>query len=166
MGQDIVRFEVEFTYPESRERRDRAFDEFHRLIKEVGGNVIHGSRLELASIQYFACLADAPVSAFENITNQTNVRFLRASHVLYFRPPGQSSVSAESNETVELESEFQAEEPFGDPFVAVFDGLPLENHELLQGRLVVDDPDGFASKYVAGSRIHGTGVASTFVMEI
>jgi hypothetical protein len=161
MGQDIVRFEVEFTYPESRERRDRAFDEFQRLIKEVGGNVIVGSRLELASIQYFACLADAPVSAFENITNQTNVRFLRASHVLYFRPPGQSSVSTESNETIELESEFKAEEPFGDPFVAVFDGLPLENHELLQGRLVVDDPDGFASKYVAGSRIHGTAVAST-----
>lgn len=161
MGQESIRLEVEFTYPESQERRDRAFEEFRVLIEEVGGNVIPNSRVELPAIRYFACLADAPTSAFENITNQTSVRFLRASHVLYFRPPGQSNVSVGSNETIELESEIQQEEPFGDPFVAVFDGLPLENHELLRGRLIVDDPDGFASKYIAGSRIHGTAVAST-----
>ena len=30
--------------------------------------------------------------------------------------------------------------PIGEPIVAILDGLPLENHRLLQGRLVVDDP--------------------------
>ena len=161
MGQETVRFEVEFTYPESKQRREIAFEEFQSLITEVGGRVLSGSRVELAAIRYFACLADAPIAAFENITSQTDVRFLRASNVLYFRPPGQAKVSVETNETIELESEFKAEEPFGDPFVAMFDGLPMENHELLRGRLVVDDPDGFASKYVAHTRIHGTAVAST-----
>lgn len=160
MGEESVRFEVEFTYPESKQRRDIAFEEFRKLIHEVGGSILEGSKVDLMAIRYFACLADAPTSAFENISNQTSVRFLRASHVLYFRPPGQAKVSLESNETIEFESEFRVEEPFGDPFVALFDGLPLENHELLQGRLIVDDPDGFATKYVAGSRIHGTAVAS------
>lgn len=160
MGEDSVRFEVEFTYPGSKQRRDIAFEEFRTLIQEVGGSIIEGSKVDLMAIRYFACLADAPTSAFENITNQTSVRFLRASNVLYFRPPGQAKVSLESNETIEFKSEFRAEEPFGDPFVALFDGLPLENHELLRGRLIVDDPDGFASKYIAGSRIHGTAVAS------
>lgn len=161
LGKETVRFEVEFTYPGSQERRDRAFDEFQALINEVGGSILEGSRVDLRAIQYFACLADAPITAFEDITNQTNVRFLRASHVLYFRPPGQAKVSEESNKTIEIEYEFKAEEPFGDPFIAMFDGLPLENHELLQGRLIVDDPDGFASKYMANTRIHGTAVAST-----
>ncbi|MBS4040977.1 MAG: S8 family peptidase [Flavobacteriales bacterium] len=161
MGQETVRFEVEFTYPESKRRREIAFEEFQTLISEAGGSVLVSSKFDLMAIRYFACLADAPVSAFENITNQTSVRFLRASNVLYFRPPGQAKVSVESNETIELESEFRADEPLGDPLVAMFDGLPLENHELLRGRLLVDDPDGFASKYVANTRIHGTAVAST-----
>ncbi|WPR76256.1 S8 family peptidase [Algoriphagus sp. NG3] len=161
MGQENVRFEVEFAYPASQERRDRAFGEFQALIAEVGGEIISGSKVDLRAIRYFACLADAPISAFVELTNQTNVRFLKASHVLYFRPPGQAKVSKESNETIELDTEFKVDEPFGDPLLAVFDGLPLENHELLQGRIIVDDPDEFASKYIAGSRIHGTAVAST-----
>ena len=44
--------------------------------------------------------------------------------------------------------------------VALLDGLPLENHALLAGRLVVDDPDDWASEYPAEERIHGTAMAS------
>jgi hypothetical protein len=30
------------------------------------------------------------------------------------------------------------------PVVAVLDGMPMENHPLLDGRLIVDDPEGWA----------------------
>lgn len=50
--------------------------------------------------------------------------------------------------------------PFGDPLVALFDGLPLTGHRLLDGRLDVDDPDGYEEAYQAGERRHGTAMAS------
>ena len=53
--------------------------------------------------------------------------------------------------------------PTGAPVVAVLDGLPLENHRLLAGRLIVDDPDGWASEYPAIDRQHGTGMASLII---
>ena len=46
------------------------------------------------------------------------------------------------------------------PVVALFDGLPLQNHARLAGRLVVDDPDGLEPQYPAAERHHGTAMAS------
>ena len=52
------------------------------------------------------------------------------------------------------------EPPAGSPVVALFDGLPLQAHRRLQGRLVVDDPDGFEGGSPAVNRRHGTAMAS------
>ncbi|MBN7814212.1 S8 family peptidase [Algoriphagus pacificus] len=161
LGQERVRFEIEFAYPEGQERRDRAVQEVQKLISEAGGEIVSGSELDLRAIRYLACLADAPISVFENLTSSSQIRFLKASHVLFFRPPGQAIASQGPIETLELQGVPPGSEAYGDPMVAVFDGLPLENHELLQGRIIVDDPDDFTAKYIAGSRIHGTAVAST-----
>jgi len=35
----------------------------------------------------------------------------------------------------------------GDPVVALLDGVPVENHAALAGRLVGDDPDNHATLY-------------------
>ena len=39
-------------------------------------------------------------------------------------------------------------QPVGLPVVALLDGLPLQAHRRLQGRLIVDDPDGFELDYI------------------
>lgn len=46
------------------------------------------------------------------------------------------------------------------PVAALLDGLPLERHARLDGRLVVDDPDGWGATYEARDRRHGTAMAS------
>src|SRR5262249_47455590 len=51
-------------------------------------------------------------------------------------------------------------EPLGAPVVALLDGMPLQNHRRLAGRLVVDDPDGYEAQYPARERRHGTAMAS------
>lgn len=51
-----------------------------------------------------------------------------------------------------------------EPVIALFDGLPQENHPYLQGRLVVDDPDGYATGYVVDARKHGTAMASMIAL--
>jgi hypothetical protein len=50
--------------------------------------------------------------------------------------------------------------PSGNSTVALLDGLPLENHARLAGRLIVDDPDGYTDSYRANERDHGTTMAS------
>lgn len=42
----------------------------------------------------------------------------------------------------------------------MLDGLPLTGHRLLDGRLIVDDPDGYEGAYQAQERVHGTAMAS------
>jgi hypothetical protein len=46
------------------------------------------------------------------------------------------------------------------PVVALFDSVPLAGHELLKGRLIVDDPDDFETNAPAAQRVHGTSMAS------
>ena len=52
----------------------------------------------------------------------------------------------------------------GVPVVALFDGLPIANHPLLQGRVTVDDPDGWAADYPVAERAHGTAMASLIAL--
>ena len=46
------------------------------------------------------------------------------------------------------------------PIAAVFDGVPVQRHRLLDRRLWLDDPDGLDSLSVVSERRHGTEMAS------
>jgi hypothetical protein len=43
------------------------------------------------------------------------------------------------------------------------DGLPVENHTSLAGRIVVDDPDNYGASYQATQQQHGTAMASLVI---
>ena len=53
--------------------------------------------------------------------------------------------------------------PSGSPIAAVFDGMPIQNHNLLHGRITVDDPDDYSSGYESKYRLHGTAMASLVI---
>ncbi len=57
----------------------------------------------------------------------------------------------------------EEELPEGPPVVGLLDGLPLANHELLAGRLIIDDPLNWERDYQAAERVHGTEMASLIV---
>lgn len=50
-----------------------------------------------------------------------------------------------------------------EPVVAVFDGVPMENHEALQGAILVEDPHNLAAETPVSGRNHGTAVASVAI---
>ena len=80
--------------------------------------------------------------------------------IQFFRAAGQMSVRL-ADEFQDQDREAMSEEPpAGSPVVAMFDGLPLQAHRRLQGRLVVDDPDGFEADSPPLQRQHGTAMAS------
>ncbi|WP_256710518.1 S8 family peptidase [Paenibacillus sp. FSL H8-0548] len=47
--------------------------------------------------------------------------------------------------------------------MAVLDGFPMQNHSLLSDRLIIDDPDNWASDYVVRDRVHGTAMTSLVI---
>src|SRR5690606_25596003 len=129
-------------------------------VQEVGGQC--GSPVTIPEIAYHAVLVRLPRSAVQSIVNHEEVRLLHSEAVMHFRPTGQCQVPFPDEEEAPPLGLPPAAGTDGGlpPVVALLDGLPLENHSLLAGRLVVDDPDGWGVGYPASDRQHGTSMAS------
>lgn len=160
---DPIRFEAELWFLGDPARRQTAFQSFAQAVQEVGGQC--GSPVTIAPIAYHAVLVRLPKAAVESILNHEQLRLLHAEAVMHFRPTGQCQVPFPEDEEGEPRPAPPTTEVEGGlpPVVALLDGLPLENHSLLAGRLVVDDPDGWAEGYVALDRQHGTSMASLII---
>jgi hypothetical protein len=50
-----------------------------------------------------------------------------------------------------------------EPIVALLDGVPVQAHERLDGRLILDDPDDLQRQAIVSRRVHGTAMASLIV---
>jgi hypothetical protein len=161
LGIDPLRFEIELAYQNNPTKENRAFNEVADLIRFAGGLVVERSRVMIPEIGYHAFIAEAPIASFDNLTENTNVTFLKSQQVLYFRPVGQSVIfDAEKPQLEDLPDLSTNGAPDNDPVIALLDGLPLQNHAFLNGRLKVDDPDDFGHNYLAEHRMHGTAMAS------
>lgn len=83
---------------------------------------------------------------------------------MFLRPSGQSIRTPTDIPPLDFEGPVGAEElPEGLPVLGLLDGLPLANHELLAGRLIIDDPHDWERDYRAAERVHGSEMASLIV---
>jgi hypothetical protein len=93
-------------------------------------------------------------------------QLVRCEDVMLFRPFAQAVF-----ETVEPSPEQDADNEYfetlppsqGNPVIAIFDGLPLEQHVAVRDRLIVDDADRLGERYSPGQQQHGTAMASLVV---
>ena len=160
--QRSVRFEAELWYRSSDNKRKESATIVSGLIQNLGGRVI--SECVIHSIAYHSILGEIPAEKASQILEQPEVDLIRCENIMFFRPTGQIATGKEIAEDDVSDYEFsEGDLPAGDPVVALLDGLPLENHRLLADRLVIDDPDGWASDYPAIDRQHGTAMASLIV---
>ena len=157
-----VRFEAELWYRGSDNKRRESERIVSGLIQNLDGSVI--SQCVISSIAYHSILGEIPAEKALQIIEQPEVDLIRCENIMLFRPTGQIATGKEIAERDVSDYEFsEGDLPAGDPVVALLDGLPLENHRLLADRLVIDDPDGWASDYPAIDRQHGTAMASLIV---
>ncbi len=163
-GQTTVSFEAELWYRDSSSRRQVAADQVRRLVKELEGQIITECIIE--DIAYHAMLGQIKITHVRELFNRPEARqelaLLQCDDIMFFRPVGQCAVPIE-DETDEVTSTHLLDlehRTVGDPVVALLDGMPLTRHKLLDGRLVVDDPDGYEDVYQARERSHGTAMAS------
>ncbi len=157
-----VRFEVELWFRAAKEKRRNAKERIETLVSSLNGMVL--SSCVIDDISYHALLAEIPAGEAENIIEHQDVDLIKSDEVMFVRPVGQMTTGKylmeENLSSHKLE---QDAVPEGDPIIAILDGLPLENHELLQNRLIIDDPDNYASEYPVSNRAHGTAMASLVV---
>lgn len=156
-GLQAIRFEIEAWYFVSQQKNDAAREEIIGLVQELGGKVLRHALL--AEIAYHGLLVELPAAAVERVLAGETSGLALSDRIMFFRPKAQSITDGVNEEEVTAQAEVAgASEKL--PVVALLDGLPLQNHQLLQGRLLVDDPDGWESEYEAKDRVHGTAMAS------
>lgn len=161
-GKKMIRFEVELWFRSSESSRNSVSNKIRELIESHNGTV--HSECVIPEISYHAILAETSIGLFRNLKDNTDVQLLKSDHIFYFRPVGQTIIDVPEGdlETVEQPKEMSHPEN-SQPLVALLDGMPLANHDLLKGRLTLDDPDSFQGSYLAGERRHGTAMASLII---
>lgn len=153
-----VPFEIEIFYRSEAEKRRMSVETITYEVKQLSGKVHQECIIE--DISYHALLVDLPRNSIERLVNNyENINLAQVDDVMFFRPTCQSIFPAEvETEIIDTQGEFAA--PTAPPLIALLDGMPLQNHVILQNRVIVDDPDGYATGYESKYRIHGTAMSS------
>ena len=163
-GEETVPCDIELWYRQSMQRRRDATDRVIALVQDLGGQIVYQASIE--SIRYHALLAQLPIGSIEHLLEgaDTEPLLVQCEQIQFFRASGQMAAPVPGGEgSVDESITEPVSEVTGEPVVALFDGLPLENHQRIREHLVVDDPDDFGSLYPAGDRRHGTAMASLIV---
>ena len=161
-GTDPIWFEAEFWFYTEPAQRARAFRSFSEAVQQARGQC--GNPVTIQGAAYHAALVQLPASAVAEIVARPELRLVQEEAVMYFRPVGQCAVRISHDEQATQDHDIEEKPiPTGHPIVALLDGLPLQNHAMLQNRLVVDDPLGWEDGYAAADRLHGTAMASLII---
>ncbi len=157
-GQQIIPFEIELWYRKP-EQRAQARNRIESLLAEVGGILIQETIIE--EIQYHGILANAPLNIFNNIAQDDAVSLLLAEDIMFIRPVAQFAVSHNLENIEPFDAQPAPVEPIAEiPRIALLDGYPIANHQLLADYLIIDDPDNYSADCPADKRMHGTAMAS------
>ncbi len=169
--QEDLPVEIDFWFRDNSELRHQSEERVKKLIDSIGGQVVQSYTLE--PIQYHAILAKIPAQLVTSLLhgNLEDIELMRCDDVMYFRPSGQcmapvfiSDNADEEDAQNELTIDDNDEPPDSHPVVALFDGLPLENHQWIKDFIMIDDPDDWASAYHNPSeQQHGTSMASLII---
>ena len=158
-GQRMIRLETELWFRGSSEERTTSQQQVTQLIQNLGGNI--KSQCVIEDISYHSLLAELPADKVQEIINNRSTRLVKCDNIMFLRPVGQMTTGKEDIEGDLSENISQRESiPSGNAIVAVFDGMPMANHELLADRLLIDDPDDWSSSYEVKNRAHGTTICS------
>jgi len=161
-GEETVPLEVELWFRTDATKRTEAFEKVNRRILELQGEVVNQAIIE--EIRYHALIGRIPIGNLGNLSNLRETQLIRSSEIMLLRPVGQASVPLPEEDSIAGFPEPQSALPTEiQPVVALLDGLPLENHLWLDGRLIVDDVDNWAADTEASERVHGTAMASLII---
>ena len=158
---DQVSVEVELWYRRDPEDREEARRRVRDQAEACGGTVVNECVIE--GIDYHALLVELPVGEVKSFYSEDPGGLVSAKQVMHLHRSTQTSVRRLDAVGESPMVTTDAPPPTGSPRIALLDGLPMSNHDLLAGRLIVDDPDEREGIYPAQHRRHGTAMASVII---
>lgn len=150
-------FDVEL-WARTPDARTQAVARVRQLVARAQGEGLQ--ELALDAIAYHAFLVRLPPRAVQQILADRSVELVHNDDVKLFRPGGQGVRVRRDAAPPQNAPSRAVTAPLREPLIGLLDGLPLENHALLAGRLAVSDPEGWSDNYPVASRQHGTAMAS------
>lgn len=159
----VVMVEVELWFRRDAAQRAEAQAHVEQVISASGGRVL--DRSQIREISYHALLAELPIQQVHSVLadGAESIRLLTTDEVMFVSPFSPMRVAPPTTEPVSAVRLPPKQRAEGLPRVALLDGLPFTNHDVLAGRLMVDDPDGLGEDYPLSSRYHGTAMASLII---
>ena len=152
----LIAFEIEFSYDENNLSRQQRQKNVEELVTYEGGIIV--ASCDIKEIHFHAIKVELPIANIERVLGEDYSALFQDGGILFFRPSPQCAVESFSDGTVEAIT--SATVPDGPPVIAVLDGLPFSRHNLLDGFIIVDDPDDFAAYYHPREMNHGTAMLS------
>lgn len=154
---DYVKAQIELFYRSDNQKRKKLEAGISQIITNSGGRIITTS--VIPEIGYHAILTELSRDYAQKILQRSEVDIILADPIMFIKPSTQAAFvgSFESNQELTQADSFRIVD---EPIVALFDGMPQENHSLLRGLLQVDDPDNYGNNYQVNERVHATSMAS------
>ena len=153
-----VRVEVELLSHQSRERQIRSDARFNEAVRAADGEVIH--QASLPEIAYEGMLVELPASEVLRLVQRQEVHLAICDEVMFVRPQSTATFPTQVETLGAGEPVAPTPATALQPIAALFDGVPVHRHSLLDGRLRFDDPDDLDTLSVVSKRSHGTAMAS------
>ena len=153
-----VRVEIELWSHQSTGRRHRDNDRFEQSLSSAGGDIV--TRSSIPQIAYKAVLVDLPPDAIPPLIQRQKVSLAICDSVMFIRPQSTASFPTDVNALGAGPAPAPLPDELGPPIVALFDGVPVQRHRLLDQRLQLDDPDNLNAFSLVSERRHGTEMAS------
>lgn len=158
-GDSPIPFEIELFFRNDTTKRNNATETIRSEIQSLGGRVIQ--ECVISEIYYHGLLVELPRVSIEGLVNRyEEIELSQVDDIMFFRPTCQSVFVSTTDSEIYTATEDAIALPTGDAVVAVFDGMPMQNHRLLRGRVIIDDPDDCATGYESKYRLHGTSMVS------
>ncbi|CAG0983208.1 hypothetical protein MTYP_01875 [Methylophilaceae bacterium] len=162
--EEKVRFQIELFYRKKVEKRRNNEAVIRSLLESLGGQTL-SEFLDMPQIAFHAVKAELPAHAIQSLLDEVatvgadiDIELFKFAGIMYFRPTGQSLAASEEGEGEP--AAFPQSVSDLPPVAALLDGVPLQLHEALKDRLLVDDTFGLEATYQPGERKHGTAMAS------
>lgn len=153
-----VRVEIELWSHRSATRQRENNRRFDEALRSAHGEVVE--RSSIPDIAYEAVLVRLPTDEVRRLIQRQEVSLAICDSIMFVRPQS----TAQFPTTVNPLGAGPPLEPPPDehvsPIAALFDGVPVQRHRLLDGRLRLDDPDDIDALSVVSKRRHGTEMAS------
>jgi len=153
-----VRTEVELWFRNNEDKRRAASQTLRTMVTGAGGAVVHESVIE--EIAYHGVLVDIPAAEAQRLIEHEAVSLALADDVMFLRPQSMLRSPMEIDAGEDRSAAGARPANGNAPIAALFDGMPVQAHSLLDGRLILDDPDDLQSRATVNRRVHGTAMAS------